>query len=75
MSRRMPREKAKCEKKSTDTETYRRVVGGDEQLVRTDNAYMTQLDALRVRKGGLGETAARKERVQFSCLATRTTHI
>lgn len=54
MSRRMPGEGAECEKKGADTETYRRVVGGDEQLVRADNAYMAQLDALRVRKGGRG---------------------
>lgn len=54
MSRCMPREGAKCEKKGIDTETYRRVVGGHENLVRADNAYMAQLDALCVRKGGRG---------------------
>jgi len=50
----MSGEGAEQEKKGTDTETYRRVVGGDEKLVRADNAYMTQLDALRVRKGEEG---------------------
>jgi len=32
-------------------ETYRRIVGGDKKLVRADNVYMAQLDALGVRKG------------------------
>ena len=58
MSRHMPGEGVKCiegsDEKGTDTETYRRVVGGDEKLVRADNAYMAQLDALRVRKGEEG---------------------